>query len=219
MPRLSPTPLLTDSQTSGDLHEIERQRQRSNWQYPHQQQRSGQRGLSSVAIQGPIQPTPGPRGSSARPTGLFVESVGDDSCQSLLDGGGCTEGDALSRFVESQPGTMPHTPGDSSASSASGRETPACSGEDCDRAAAGGWGAGVAGPYGLSSSGGVHGVGAGSASGSGGSGGSAGHAARNPSSHHQSERGWTAGGQCFPNWAVLHMLQKSLRPSKGAMAR
>ena len=35
----------------------------------------------------------------------------------------------------------------------------------------------------------------------------------------QSERGWTAGGQCFPNWAVLHMLQKSLRPSKGAMAR
>lgn len=63
LPRTSPTPFLTDSQMSGDLHEIERQRQRSNWQYPHQQQRSGQRGLSSVAIQGPIQPTPDPRGA------------------------------------------------------------------------------------------------------------------------------------------------------------
>ena len=218
---------------AGQLHEVEQQRQRLLQQ--QQQQRSGQRGLSSVAIQGPIKPIPGPSSPPApHSASSQAAASSDESCRSLqaLPAASCGRGgtprlfdlpapphSAVGDFFDAQP----PTPGGSSSSSSSHRDS---SHRDAAGEATAHDEAGWAETRGEAARRGGAGGGfaAGSyVSGEGSTGGGANRGGIEGCGTHdqggtRSNSSWSGGAQCFPHFAVLHMLQKTIR-SKGPMAR
>ena len=218
-----PTGSDSASAPAPSMHEVERQRYafQSASSTAH---RSGQRGLSSVAIQGPIQPIPQPAGISV---GADRSTVGHPS--GAGDGWVSASAHGEGRHLHVQPTPLTHTTssgvdvpflptrphggydaaiGQHFTPLSTGGSSSASSRDDGDASS---YRDGRAGTLKQGAGGTCPEAEVGAGAGGGGAGLSQGSSSRAPLPRSSQP----ALGQCFPAWPVLQLLQKSLRPARG----